>query len=114
MTSRDPIEDRIASCVSIIVKYYDQSRTRQSTLWMEGEVQTVATEITALGLKMREVDVQLFRSVESAQIVRFGPDLGVRLTAEFLNAFEGYGTFEHLAAGDSNPAGKGKQVLDLA
>ncbi len=114
MKNRDPIEERIARCVSIIVKYHDQSRTRQSTLWMVGEVQTVANEIAALDLKIREVDEQLFRSVEAALIARFGPELGVRLTAEFLKAFEGYGTFEHLAEADSNPAGKGEPSLDLA
>jgi hypothetical protein len=86
-----PILETIAGCVAIMVNYHNSGPREQATKEMLAEIQAVAKEAEKLSLEIHELAERLFRPVEAELLVRYGHELGVRMNAHFLMAFEGHG-----------------------
>jgi hypothetical protein len=78
----------IARCISILVAYHNGERTPDATAMMATKVQAVAIWVDELDLSVDETDEQVLRPVEAELLARYGHEAGVRISREFLDAFE--------------------------
>jgi hypothetical protein len=90
MTTEREVQETIARCVSALVCYYNGRRTQEETTTMAADIRSVADWVSGLGWAMGETDERILRPVEKELLDRYGHELGVRLTADFLKAYEGY------------------------
>ena len=88
MTGRQ-VQEIIARCVGIVVSYHHGGRCEASSRRMVDDVQAVRGEVLGLGLSPDEMEGLLIRPVSGELIARYGHELGPRLNAEFLAAFDG-------------------------
>jgi hypothetical protein len=93
----------VARCLSSMIRYHGGQRTPQSTLRMIAEVQALAARVGEMGLGPGEVVERVLRPVEAELTARYGCELGSRLSADFLKAFENYGRFDILDGGREGP-----------
>jgi hypothetical protein len=103
MATEREVQEAIARCVSSMVLYHNGKRSRETTTAMVAEVQAAAGWVSAQGWEIGETDERILRPVEGELLARYGHELGVRLTTEFLKAFEGFGTFDQTAPDHPKP-----------
>jgi len=84
------ILETIVRCVAIMVSYHNSGPKEQATRKMVAEIQSVAEEVKKLSMGIHDVVERLFRPVEAELFVRYGHELGTRMNAHFLWAFEGH------------------------
>jgi len=99
MPTENQVRETVAQCLDTMTRYYSGQRTRQSTVLMIAEVQAHAAWVAEMGLEPCEVVDRVLRPVEAELTARYGCELGTRLNADFLKAFEGYGMFDALGVG---------------
>jgi hypothetical protein len=99
MPTENHVRETVARCLSTMTRYHGGQRTPHSTLLMIAEVQAHAAWVTEMGLGPGEVVERVLRPVEAELTARYGCELGSRLNADFLKAFENYGTFDVLIGG---------------
>jgi len=88
MATAREFEELTARCVSIMVAYHGAGKSPQTTAEMLGEVKCVAREAMSLGHRAPDIVSRVLQPVESELLLRYGPELGVRITGVFLDAFE--------------------------
>jgi hypothetical protein len=81
-------QEIIARCISILVAYHNGERTPEATAMMAAKVQAVAIWVDELDFSIGETDEQVLRPVEAELLARYGHEAGVRISREFLEAFE--------------------------
>src|SRR3954463_14091174 len=99
MPTERQVREIVALCLETMTRYHGGRRTRHSTLVMIAEVQAHAAWVAELGLAPDEGGGRGLQPVESALMARHVSELGSRLNAVFLKAFEDFGTFDALADG---------------
>jgi hypothetical protein len=89
MTTERQVQETIARCVSAMVYYHNRGRYRENEDRMIAEVQLAAGFVEELGLSRVGADRRIIRPVEAELIARYGYEVGPRLAAQFVGAFEG-------------------------
>lgn len=74
-----------------MIYYHNCERSQKADERMAAEIQLVAGSVEELGFSREGVDWRIIRPVESELIDRFGHEVGPRLAAHFVNAFENSG-----------------------
>jgi hypothetical protein len=92
MSDERPVLEMVARCVAIMVNYHNSGPRAHATREMNAEVRAVAEEVKTLSLGINGVVERVLRPVEAELFVRYGHELGARINAHFLMAFEGHGT----------------------
>jgi hypothetical protein len=92
LTNGPPVQEAVARFFSILVEYHDAVRTPAARSQMVAEVRAVVEGIVVMGLGIGETDSLVLRPVEAELLARYGPEVGTRINAEFVEAFEGWGT----------------------
>jgi hypothetical protein len=87
-------QETIARCLSIMVAYHNSGTERGARQAMVKEIRVVAAAIKVFSLSVWETVERIVHPVESELFARYGHELGARLNAEFVEAFEGYGVPE--------------------
>jgi hypothetical protein len=103
MPTENQVREMVARCLSSMIRYHGGKRTPRSTLLMIAEVQALAARVGEMDLGSGEVVERVLRPVEAELTARYGCELGSRLSADFLKAFENYGMFDVLAGGREWP-----------
>jgi hypothetical protein len=85
-TTERQVQETIGRCVSAMVDYHDNGRASER---MVAEVQLVAGFVEELDLSMGGANWRIIGPVEDELIARFGREIGARLIAEFVKAFDG-------------------------
>jgi hypothetical protein len=85
------IQETIARCVAIMVAYYNSGPNERATREMIAEIRAVAEAARAFSLGIRETVDKIIHPVEAEIFARYGHELGTRLNAQFVVAFETYG-----------------------
>ncbi len=88
MYTERQVRETIALCLDIMGRYYNAGQNPRSYTMMVAETQVMAGGVMELGLRFEEIDAQILRPVGSKLLDRFGHELGSRLCAEFLKAFD--------------------------
>jgi hypothetical protein len=88
MATERQIQETIARCVSAMAYYHDSERSPKSDEHMIAEVQVIAGFVKELGFSESGVAWRIIRTVESDLIDRYGYEVGPRLSAQFIGAFE--------------------------
>jgi hypothetical protein len=81
-------QEIVARCISVLVAYHNGERTPEATAMMVVKVQAVAVWVDELGFSIGETDEHVLRPVEAELLARYGHEAGVRISREFLDAFE--------------------------
>jgi hypothetical protein len=83
MVTERQIAETIARCVAEMVFFYNSEKTSGTRAQMVAGVRTVAGRVSGWGLS----DARILRPVADELLVRYGPEAGGRLYAEFANAY---------------------------
>lgn len=94
MVTDRQIQETVARCVSTMVYYHNCERSRKAVEQMTVEIQLIAGFVGESGFNVAEINSRIFRPVEVELIVRYGHEVGPRMLAEFIEAFEGVKAFE--------------------
>lgn len=86
MATEGQVQGTIARCVTTVVRDHDGGRTRYTTISMIAEIQAHAAWVMELDIRPGAADEGILRPVEVGRLARYGPELGVRLDADFLKA----------------------------
>jgi hypothetical protein len=87
----------ISRCVSAMIFYHDASRSGEVVRWVVAEIRAIANEVAGWGIDGEETYRSILRPVEDDLILRFGHEVGPRLSHKFIDDFEA----ELVAAEDS-------------
>ncbi len=88
LSTERQVQEIITHCTSILVAYHNGERTPEATAMMVTKVQAVAIWVDELDFSIGETDEQVLRPVEAQLLARYGHEAGVRISLEFLDAFE--------------------------
>jgi hypothetical protein len=97
MATEREIQETVARCMSIMVRFRGSERTPRADEEMHAEVALVAGWNAEAGLGASETHDRILRPVASELLDCFGYELGPRLNAIFLEAFEGAAATERTA-----------------
>lgn len=86
----DRLQDATARCLAILLRYRNGERTDATRALMVAEIETVVGWLMELKLPPGTAEYGVLRPVESYLLARFGHEAGLRLNAEFVEAFEGW------------------------
>jgi len=86
MATERQVRETVERCVATMDRYHDNGPRLPTTMLMVAEVQIHAAWVLALGMRSGEVVDRILRPVEARVLARYGPELGVRLNAAFLDA----------------------------
>ena len=89
MTDERILQEAIARCVSILVFYHNCERTRDSLARAGSEIRAVANQFPTLEISPEEVERKITDSVREEMVLRYGHEVGPRISAQFADAFEG-------------------------
>src|SRR4051812_42543057 len=89
MSIERQVQETIAQCVGIGVFYHNLGGlTTKTRAMMLAEFRTVAAKVKELGLGPKATGERLLGPVEAELIARYGIEVGRKINAEFLRAFE--------------------------
>jgi len=88
MYTERQVEETVAQGVSIMVCYYGDVRNPRNKDMMIAEIQMIADWAMETGMSHVEVEERILRPLGGELIDRYGYEVGPRLHAEFLEAFD--------------------------
>ncbi|MHC5536954.1 hypothetical protein ACYOEI_01615 [Singulisphaera rosea] len=88
MVTEQQVRGTIASCLAALDRYHDTERLSRSKAMMAAEVAVAVGWISEWGIPLCDAVELVARPVEWGLLNRYGHELGRRLDAEFMEAFE--------------------------
>jgi hypothetical protein len=84
----DPLREAAARCLSVLLRYRNGDRTAATQGMMIAEIETIVGWLKELDLPPGVTETGVLQPVEEYLLARYGHEAGLRLNAEFVEAFE--------------------------
>jgi hypothetical protein len=89
MVTERQVQETVARCVSSLDSYVNRGKTWQARGVLDAEAQGIARLVTRWGLGRQAAGELLLRPLEAELVARHGPSVGLGLSREFTEAFNG-------------------------
>ena len=91
MRADDSLEEGAARCWSIMRRYHGSERKDEARALLIAEVDTLVGWLLELRPPPGAIERRILGPVEEYLLARYGHEVGMRLNAEFVRAFEAHG-----------------------
>lgn len=88
MTKERQVQETIARCLNVMIRYHDDDRSAQRRALMVDEVHFMATVVKELGLSLLDTEERILQPLGTELLARYGYEVGPRIYAEFLQAYD--------------------------